>query len=225
MGGGGGEVGSNQVTIPHDFYIGIFQVTQVEWETVMGSNPSWLSRNGDGKNKVKKISDADLKLFPVEQVSCDDLQVFLQKLNARENAGDWLYRLPTEEEWEYSCRGAASSKADCSYDFYLDKPTNDLSAGQINFDGNHPVGSGSVGTSLKRTSKVGSYKPNSLGIYDLHGNVWEWTSSGEGSFRVMRGGSWGSFGADCRAAYRKSCTSSWRHHHHGLRLALVPSGH
>src|SRR5208282_5012685 len=109
---------------------------------------------------------------------------FIQELNKREKAASgWLYRLPTEEEWEYACRGGASSKDDCAFDFYFDQPTNALSSTQANFNGNHPAGSAAKGPYLQRTTKVGSYQPNRLGIHDPHGNVWEWTDSAEASAR------------------------------------------
>jgi formylglycine-generating enzyme required for sulfatase activity len=233
MGGGGGKPGDFQVQIPQDFYLGVYPVTQGQWEAVMGSNPSWFSRSGGGwfsrsgggKDKVKDISDADLKLFPVEQVSWEDAQEFIRKLNEREKTvSGWLYRLPTEEEWEYACRGGACSKDDCSFDFYFDRPTNDLSSTQANFDGRSPAGSTAKGPYLERTTKVGSYPPNRLGICDLHGNVWEWTDSVEGSDRVYRGGCWDSRGSRCRAARRFWYAPSNRHHFLGFRLALSPSG-
>jgi formylglycine-generating enzyme required for sulfatase activity len=136
-----------------------------------------------------------------------------------------VYRLPTEAEWEYACRGGVTSKQDCSFDFYFEQPTNDLSSQQANFNGNHPAGQASKGPYLERTSKVGSYKPNRLGICDLHGNVWEWCedSYGDGaSDRVIRGVSWYSDGSSCRAAHRAGRAPSGRHYYLGFRLARVP---
>jgi formylglycine-generating enzyme required for sulfatase activity len=225
MGGEGGKPGDRQVQIAQEFYLGAFPVTQGQWQAIMGSNPSYFSRTGNGKDRVKKISDADLKEFPVEQVSWDDAQAFLRKLNEREKAhSGWLYGLPAEEEWEYACRGGACSKEECTFDFYLDRPTNDLSSTQANFDGNHPAGRAAKGPYLERTTKVGSYQPNRLGIYDLHGNVWEWTDSVEGSGRVIRGGSWRFHGSCCRAAARYGYAPSVRRRNLGLRLARSPSG-
>src|SRR5262249_55726862 len=135
MGGGGGKAGDRQVDIPQDFYLGVHEVTQGQWQALMGNNSSWFSRTGDGKDPVKDIPDAALRRFPVESVSWEDAQEFIKQLNAREKnqLGEWVYRLPLEAEWEYACRGGASSKEDCSFDFYLDRPTNDLSSEQANF--------------------------------------------------------------------------------------------
>jgi uncharacterized protein (TIGR02996 family) len=215
MGGGGGKAGDKHVQIPHEFYLGVYPVTQGQWEAVMGSNPS-----SSPWGLLLKIPDADLKQFPVEQVSWKDAQAFLRKLNELEKSvSGWVYRLPTEEEWEYACRGGASSKEDCSFDFYFDQPTNDLSSTHANFNANHPAGSAAKGPYLERTTKVGSYQPNRLGICDLHGNVWEWTDSVEGSARVFRGGSWHYDGSGCRAALRIRCPPSYRNNNLGFRLA------
>src|SRR5262245_28399130 len=110
MGGSGGWPGDKQVAIAHEFYLGVYPVTQGQWQEVMGSNPSWFSRSGGGMDEVATISDADLKQFPVEQVSWKDAQEFIQKVNAQEQGRGGWYRLPTEEEWEYACRGAARSR-------------------------------------------------------------------------------------------------------------------
>src|SRR5258708_35075110 len=100
----------------------------------MGHNPSYFT----GARVVKDISDEELKLFPVESVSWNDAQEFIKKLNEKERGRGYLYRLPTEAEWEYSCRGGASSEEECSFHFYFDKPTNDLSSEQANFHGLYP---------------------------------------------------------------------------------------
>jgi uncharacterized protein (TIGR02996 family) len=225
MGGGGGKPGEKQVEMPHEFYLGVYPVTQGQWQTVMGGNPSFFARTNGGKDAVAKISDADLPQFPVDSVSWEDAQAFLRKLNEREKTfSGWLYRLPTEEEWEYACRGASRSKEECSFDFYLDHPTNDLSSTQANFNGRHPAGKARKGKYLERTTKVGSYPPNRLGLCDLHGNVWEWTDSVWGSARVIRGGSWDFLGPDCQAAGRSGGVPSLRGSGLGFRLALGPSG-
>ena len=166
LGGGGGKPGDKEVVIAHDFYLGKYEVTQEEWEKVTGLTPSRFSRTGGGKDVVKDIADAELKRFPVENVSWDDAQAFLERLNKGEKEAGWVYRLPKEAEWEYACRGGPlSDKFESAYDFYFDKPTNQLLPEQANFE---------HGKGLKRTCKVGSYQPNRLGLYDMHGNVWEW---------------------------------------------------
>jgi formylglycine-generating enzyme required for sulfatase activity len=137
MGGGGGTAGK-KTEIKENFEIAVHDVTQGQWQAVMGKNPSSFSREGKEKDKVKDITDADLKLFPVEMVSWDDAQEFIKKLNGKEHGRGFLYRLPTEAEWEYACRGGATSEEECSYHFYFAKPTNDLFSEQANFNGNAP---------------------------------------------------------------------------------------
>ena len=131
--------------IKEDFEIAVHDVTQGQWQAVMGDNPSYFSRFGAGRNEVKDISDEELKLFPVERVSWDDAQEFIKKLNEKERGRGYLYRLPTEAEWEYACRGGATSEEECSYHFYFDKPTNDLSSEQANFNGSDAVRQGAEG--------------------------------------------------------------------------------
>ncbi len=218
---------SKQVTIDHDFELAAYCVTQGQWQAVMGNNPSWFSRQGGGKDKVKDIPDEDLARFPVERVSWNDVQEFLKKVNAQETGKAWVYRLPTEAEWEYACRNAAQTKEECSFDFYFQTGTNDLSSTQANFHGDYPKGGGAKGPNLGRTTKVGSYAPNKLGLYDMHGNVWQWCEDvydNKGPNRVFRGGCWGGFGQFCRAAARGSNTPSLRGSHVGLRLARVRAG-
>jgi formylglycine-generating enzyme required for sulfatase activity len=133
-----------------------------------------------------------------------------------------VYRLPREAEWEYACRGGLSSKKiDYAFSFYFEKPTNQLLPDQANCINKV--------LSRRRTCKVGSYKPNRLGLYDMHGNVWEWCDDSEkapdrASHRVTRGGGWTNDSWDCRAASRNGAEPSLRHFNAGLRLARVPVG-
>jgi formylglycine-generating enzyme required for sulfatase activity len=223
-----GDRGSQRpVTIEHDFYIGVYPVTQEQWQAVMGSNPSCFCRTGTGANEVKDIADADLRQFPVEKILWEDAQRFIEKLNVRERGRGLVYRLPTEAEWEYACRGAASSPEECAFDFYLDPPINDLSSEQANFNGNFPAGNAPKGKYLARTTKVGSYQPNRLGIYDMHGNVWQYCDGLDEAgrpHRVIRGGALDRHGSDCRASYRDGGQSKTWDYTLGLRLAAVPSG-
>ena len=212
-----GEKKGVKTEIKEDFEIAVHTVTQGQWQAVMGNNSSYFSRDGKGKDLVKDIADADLKQFPVENVSWDDAQEFIKKLNEKERGSGWLYRLPTEAEWEYACRGGATSESECSYHFYNDafKPTNTLSSVQANFKG-------------KRTTKVGSYNPNKIGLYDMHGNVWQWCEDlyeKGSSNRVFRGGGWSSrYDYACRAGYRFSGISSRPDYDLGFRIVRVPSG-
>jgi RNA polymerase sigma factor (sigma-70 family) len=219
--------------IKEDFEIAIHTVTQEQWEKVMGKNPSFFSRDGGGKDKVKDVKDEDLKLFPVENVSWQDVQEFIKTLNEKEAKGGYLYRLPTEPEWEYACRGGATSEEECSFNFYLDKPTNDLSSKQANFNGKDPFGKGEKGPNLGRPAKVGSYAPNKLGLYDMHGNVWQRCElllhpKGEVPGRpasaelVIRGGSYSVPAYACTAAYHGR-GGQRGNEGLGLRLARVPA--
>jgi len=224
MGGGGGKAGK-KTEIQSDFEMAIHTVTQGQWQEVMGNNPSWFSRDGGGKDKVTDIKDEDLKHFPGETVSWNDAQEFITKLNEKENGKGYQYRLPTEVEWEYACRGGATSEEECSYHFYFAKPTNDLSSNEANFNGNYPFGKADKGPYLGRTTKVGTYAPNKVGLYDMHGNVWQWCEDlGEkgGSAQVFRGGSWHDDGIDCQAAYRLGVAPALRRGSLGFRLARVP---
>jgi formylglycine-generating enzyme required for sulfatase activity len=224
--GWNGQPGSAKKTeIKEDFEIAVHEVTQGQWEAIMGNNPSWFSRTGGGADHVRNISDEELKLFPVEQVSWNDVQEFLKKLNEKECGRGYLYRLPTEAEWEYACRGGATSKEECSYHFYFDKPTKSLSSAEANFDGNYPFGNAPKGKAMGRTTRVGAYPPNRLGLFDMHGNVYSWCAdlySPEGSDRVFRGGGWIYEGDCCRAAYRSRRTPSYRKGDLGFRLVRVP---
>jgi len=216
-----GKLGDKVVEIPYDFYMGKYEVTQEEWKKITNSNPSHFSRTGGGKDVVKDISDEDLKRFPVEQVSWNEAQLFVEALNAGETTKGWVYRLPRETEWEYACRGGPSSNTfDYAFNFYVEKPSNHILPDQANFD--HEKG-------LRRSCKVGSYKPNRLGLYDMHGNVWEWCEDSEKAadgalHRVSRGGSWYYDSGYCRAADRVTPPPSIQYSSQGLRLARVPVG-
>jgi formylglycine-generating enzyme required for sulfatase activity len=206
-----------QVEIPQDFYMGVYPVTQGEWQALMGNNPSWFSRTGKSSELAKSVPDSDLMRYPVEGVSWDDCPEFLRRLNERDRESGWVYRLPTEAEWEYACRGGATSKDECSFDFY--------------FKGNNtrsltPQLGNSSEASIKHTSKVGSYPGNALGIHDMHGNVWEWCQDmhEKEQSRIVRGGSWRISAYGCRAAWRYQFTPVHKYDDTGIRIVRVRSG-
>ncbi len=211
----------HQVTLTRAFWLGVHPVTQSQYEAVMGENPSHFWKKGGGKAKVKKIDTAS---FPVEQVSWEDAAEFCEKLSmmSEEKKEKRLCRLPSEAEWEYSCRGGLASKP-FHFGDILDKT-------QANFND----------SGLQRTCAVGSYPPNAFGLHDMHGNVWEWcqewygdypagpvtdpTGPEEGSRRVFRGGSWFGGSGYCRSAYRGRNEPTNRDYNLGFRAALVPPG-
>ncbi|MFO0969502.1 MAG: bifunctional serine/threonine-protein kinase/formylglycine-generating enzyme family protein [Gemmataceae bacterium] len=214
--------------IKADFYMAQHAVTQAQWQSVMGNNPSAYSREGTGRGIVEAVRDAELSQFPVESVSWHDVQDFLKKLNEQEKNSGWRYRLPTEAEWEYACRGGATTKEDCSFDFYLDRSSNELDSSQANIRGDLGV---KDGPSLRRPCKVGSYPPNRLGLYDMHGNIWQWCEDlyapkalgPPGLERTFRGGCWNNAADDCRAANRRGGSPDSASTLIGFRLVRVPT--
>jgi eukaryotic-like serine/threonine-protein kinase len=224
LGGWSGQQGSTKFDIEQDFYLGKFEVTQEEWEAVTGLTPSHFSRTGAGAEAVKMISDVDLKRFPVEQVSWEDCQLFIELLNKKEKDTGRVYRLPMEAEWEYACRGGPGDQSDSAFDFYFAKPTNTLLPDQANI---------AFPNAIQRTVKVGSYDGNMLGLHDMHGNVMEWCDdensnkdSKGGSYHMLRGGSW-NMPAErlvLKSADRGQGLSSRRQRNVGLRVAMISSG-
>jgi uncharacterized protein (TIGR02996 family) len=228
----GGDEEAHEVELTRPFYLGVFPVTQGQWLRVMGNNPSHFCATGEGKEAVAGMDTGD---FPVEQVSWVDAQAFLAKLAAlpEEKEAGWGYRLPSEAEWEYACRGGASSSTPFCFGA-------SLSSTQANFNGEYPYGGAEKGPNLDRTCPAASYRPNALGLFDLHGNVWEWckdwyaedyygnspaqdpTGPPDGSRRVIRGGSWQDYGQGCRAAFRYGSAPSVGYSILGFRVVAVP---
>ena len=194
------EKPTHQVTLTNDYYIGKYEVTQALWQAVMGNNPSYFK----GGN------------LPVEQVSWDDCQEFLSKLNSITGK---KFRLPTEAEWEYAARGGKKSRG------YQYSGSNNLSDVAW-YDRK----------SNNKTHAVGTKQSNELGIYNMSGNVCEWcqdlfeeyssssqvnpTGANSGSHRVFRGGSWNGYARYCRSSYRNSISPDGRGYDFGLRLVL-----
>ncbi len=215
MGGYAGIPGGDEVVIPHDFYLGTYEVTQDEWKTVMGDNPSAYSPFGLERHMVPA---ADFKRFPVEKVNWEDCQAFIKKLNALDPIGGWTYRLPMEAEWEYACRGGPSkNNLDFGFDYYFERPTNTLSKEKANYF---------VAGGNGRPCMVGSYPPNRLGLYDMHGNVVEWCEDRAmgASQHTRRGGAFTRLPEHCRAASRVLHAPTELRADQGLRVARVPTG-
>jgi uncharacterized protein (TIGR02996 family) len=231
----GNEGPQHEVGISRAFYLGAYPVTQGQWQRVMGNNPSWFCASGVGKDEVRGLDTRD---FPVEQVSWEEAGAFCRKLSKclEERRAKRRYRLPSEAEWEYACRGGAAS----STPFHLGAS---LSSTQANFDGRHPYGGAAKGRFLGRPTEVGAYQvANGFGLYDQHGNVWEWCADWYAedyyassprldprgpsglSLRVTRGGCWGDRGQYCRSAFRVWRAPCYRDNALGFRVALVPSG-
>ncbi len=202
------------------FWLGKYAVTQEEWQAVMGNNPSYFSKDGDGKSKVLSLATGR---FPVERVSWVDCQDFLEKVNRTvklpATMGKGKFALPHENEWEYACRGGRGNKQ--AYYF-----GNVLNGRQANCDGNNPFGTTTKGLYLARTSVVGSYEnvaPHPWGLCDMHGNVWQWCENWYGNeqkYRVLRGGSWSFNCQDCRAAFRDGVTPGIRINIIGFRVVV-----
>ena len=220
-----------EITLP--FYLGVYEVTQEEYQKVMDRNPSFFSPEGEGKDKVR---DMDTFRFPVENVSWDDAVEFCRRLSEfpDEKAAKRVYRLPTEAEWEYACRGGVK-------EYELFGLGDSLTSKQANFDGRSPDPYASEkGPFLRRTTKVGSYPTNGFGLYDMHGNVWEFcadwydadyysvsprkdpTGPAKHTFRVIRGGGWRDDGMICRSAMRNRESTTRRIDSLGFRVAMSP---
>ncbi len=203
----------HEVTLKHGFWMGETPVTQGLWKEVMGVNPSSNTAGDD---------------YPVENVSWTDCQMFLTELNSK-SAKDFHWALPTEAQWEYACR-AGSTTAYCWGD--------SLNGRKANCDGRYPCGTTSKGPFWGRTTPVCSYAANDWGLYDMHGNVWEWCADWygaypanaitdpvgplSGSFRVDRGGSCFHFACQCRSANRVKFLPDDRDYDLGLRIVSNP---
>jgi formylglycine-generating enzyme required for sulfatase activity len=212
--GGPVELPVHTVHITRPFWIGKYEVTQTEYQALMNSNPSYFK----GAN------------LPVETVSWDDAMAYCAALTVRERAAGrvpagYQYRLPTEAEWEYCCRAGTTTEFNVG---------NTLSCPQVNFN---PFPSPSC---IGQTTPIGSYAANPWGLYDTHGNVWEWCldwwdgsanySAGpvadpyvaSGLYRVFRGGGWLYLGSGCRSAFRAGYYQYFRCGDMGLRVVLAP---
>jgi len=209
---GDNESPQHQVTVP-SFFMGKYPLTQAQYQAIMGKNPAYFK----GNNR------------PVENVSWDDAVRFCQKLSQRTGKN---YRLPSEAEWEYACR--AGTKTPFSFG---DNITTDL----VNYNGNYPYKSAPKGKYREQTTDVGTFPPtfppNPFGLYDMHGNVWEWceddwhenyidaptdgsawNSQSGSNTKLLRGGSWLNNARHCRSAFRDRLSRDIRFYFYGFRV-------
>jgi len=197
------ETPQHRVKVP-EFWMGKFAVTQAQWRQVAGLPKVKVDLNPDPSNfKGAKR--------PVERVSWEQAVEFCGRLSVKTGK---TYRLPSEAEWEYACRAGTTTP------FYFGETiTSDL----VNCAGTNPYGNAPKGEYRQQTTEVGIFPPNGFGLYDMHGNVWEWcadpwhdnyqdaptdgsvwTTNGNNEIRVLRGGSWATYPVNCRSAYRYS---------------------
>lgn len=206
------------VRLTRPFFLGIHQVTQTQYSDVMRRNPSYFGPKGPVSTRFAHLERSD---WPVESVSYNDIQEFLDTLSKRrqESKEGRVYRLPTEAEWEYGCRGCI-----CTTSFAFGKKLHHTEAC---FDGRH-----------QHPRPVGSYRSNLFGLHDMHGNVWEWTADWyapdyyrvgpsddptgpkNGTRRVLRGGGWSTSPSLCCSSLRGHNTLDARHDYNGFRVAF-----
>jgi formylglycine-generating enzyme required for sulfatase activity len=219
----------HEVKITKDFHLGVHEVTQGQYEKLMGVNPSFFTPTGPGKAKVKV---KDTSKCPVECVTWRDAALFCKKLSAlaEEKAAKRTYRLPTEAEWEYACRAGTTTPL-----HYGDN----VDSYAANFNGLSPYGVGRGGPFHRRPVDVGSYAANKFGLFDTHANVMEWCQDwyaadydakspaedpagpAEGKEKVTRGGSWSNSGKACRSAVRTKLAPDQSHYGLGFRVVMM----
>ena len=199
--------------------MGVFTVTQEEYENVMGKNPSSFEAS-------KAFGLNDTRRFPVEQVSWNDAKEFCSTLSQKKGM---TFRMPSEAEWEYTCRAGTRTP------FHFGET---ISTDQANYYGDSVYGNGQKGISRKRPIDAGSFPANAFGVHDMHGNVWQWCedfydrdnydnspasdplNTAASPYRVLRGGSWFDFPWYCRSAYRYFDMPGNRGNHVGFRVVL-----
>ena len=200
----------HEVTLSRGYWLADTACRQAFWRAVMGENPSEFK--DDARN-------------PVEQVSWDDVQRFIGELQRR--VAGLAVRLPSEAEWEYACRAGTTTPFSFG---------DELTPERVNYDGNYPYAGGAKGLYRKKTVAVASLPANAWGLYEMHGNVWEWCADWYGAYpnepqvdpqgppsgdsRVVRGGSWLFSGRYVRSALRFRLVPGYRNQCVGFRLAL-----
>ncbi len=212
----------HSVTLTQSYEMQTTDVTQEQWVKLMGSNPSYFQKREYCPETYRDTPVAMCPTHPVEQVSWEDAQAFITKLNSNTPDDGYFYRLPTEAEWEYAARGCSE----------------DLCRQNAYSFGNNPNMLARYGwfanNSGDQTQAVAQLRPNAFGLYDIHGNVWQWTydwydsysdlerdpvGPSSGSSRVLRGGGWYILARFVRSAYRYNDAPGNRYYFVGFRLA------
>ena len=222
----------HKVRITRPFYLGVYEVTQAQYRHVTGKSPSFYAPTGEGAEAVRGLNTDD---FPVDSIRWEDAVAFCRALSEmdEERRAGRSYRLPTEAEWEYACRAGMTTP------FHYGES---LSSEQANFKGNFPYGTAAHGPFVGHPMPVGSYKPNAFGIYDMHGNAWEWCQDWyspdyyraspsddprgpeAGPRHAFRGGGWGVSAKYCRLAFRnREIDPTLWLYSLGFRVVLIPS--
>jgi uncharacterized protein (TIGR02996 family) len=218
----GDEGPQHEVEITRPFWVGVTTVTQAQYRELVGVNPSHHAATGEGAAQVAGLDTDD---FPVEMVSWEEAAAFCDRLSGlpEEKVAGRVYRLPTEAEWEYACREAGA----CTAPFHYGQTIGERLA---NHDATYQPYRRRQrrGSCLGRPAPVGGYPPSALGLFDLHGNVWEWCvdwyasdyyrksprrdppGPPRGTGRVLRGGCWTSYARDCRCARRYQSRDGYR---------------
>ena len=228
-----GEGPQHRVRITKPFYLGEYDVTQEEYQRVMGNNPSEFSATGKEKAKV---SGQETKRFPVENISWDEAVEFCRKLSdlPKEKAAGRRYRLPSEAQWEYACRAGSTGRFSFSAGRSgAPKESEDLALFEYGWFGSN---------SDRMTHAVGGKLPNAWALYDMHGNVWEWCQDWYdrdyyvkstvddpvgppgGSSRVLRGGGSSYPARFCRSADRFNHEPEYRNDNLGFRVSQDLAG-
>ena len=230
------EAPQHKVLLTQPIYVGMTEVTQAQYQQVMGTNPSHFSSSGEGKDLVAKLETGN---HPVELVSWNNAAEFCAKLSQQEKLKPFYsqfdgnvtlmdgtgYRLPTEAEWERACRAGTTTRLSCGN---ADQDLNQTGWFSNNSD--------------LRTHAAGELKANPFGLSDMHANVWEWVQDGwdpafygkldenaavdpfspfsTDSKRVIRGGSWGNYANNCRSSYREAHDLRLGYNYIGFRVVL-----